>query len=699
MAKSGGGRVGSSWNNSYGLQFYWSCTQSIEGNYSDFTVDVYGSMLQYATISVGARADSYIEVGGNKETKNFPAVSKMDSPAKDVYLGTKTQRIYHNSDGTLSNVWLYAYWPIRATISGTYRADVQGGINTGEIDSIPRQANITGADNFNDEGNPTLTYNNSAGNSVTDLVAGIYNTAGSVAYAGYRAVNKTGTLSYTFSLTINERNALRNAMPNSNSMTVRFYLRTTIGGNVFYSYVDRTVTLTNGNPTFSNFTYKDTNSSTVAITGNDQALIKGYSTLQVAISSAQKMVANKGSTAKNYTMDIDSRTGSANYSTGDIAVNLGTILNEGTKRLNVRAYDSRNNSTLVYKDITVHNYNVPVINATITRLNGFENETTLKVNGTYSRLTIGGTDKNILNDLEYRYREVGGSWTSWTPLPKTVGSGTFTCPNVVLNLDNNKQFDFEIRAIDNLVTYVRSDLKVSVGIPPFFVSDNKKAIGVNCIPPDNAQPGDIYTNGVKLLSFFYPVGSIYLSVNNVNPSTYFGGTWVAWGAGRVPVGVASSGTFNTVEKTGGSETQALATDQLPSHNHGFTGNATGSTTQGGTVASTTPGATGSTTPGATGSAGSHVHRMLGYGATLGTGTVGWRFGSGGGSWATGIIESDGAHTHGSAAHNHSSAAHSHTFTGAAHTHTTSGSIANTGSGNAHNNLQPYITCYMWKRTA
>lgn len=30
-----------------------------------------------------------------------------------------------------------------------------------------------------------------------------------------------------------------------------------------------------------------------------------------------------------------------------------------------------------------------------------------------------------------------------------------------------------------------------------------------------------------------------------------------------------------------------------------------------------------------------------------------------------------------------------------HTHTP----ANTGEGQAHNNLQPYITCYMWKRVA
>ena len=48
-----------------------------------------------------------------------------------------------------------------------------------------------------------------------------------------------------------------------------------------------------------------------------------------------------------------------------------------------------------------------------------------------------------------------------------------------------------------------------------------------------------------------------MSVNSTNPGSLFGGTWTAWGQGRVPVGVSTSGTFNTVEKTGGSETHKL----------------------------------------------------------------------------------------------------------------------------------------------
>lgn len=59
-----------------------------------------------------------------------------------------------------------------------------------------------------------------------------------------------------------------------------------------------------------------------------------------------------------------------------------------------------------------------------------------------------------------------------------------------------------------------------------------------------------------------------MSVKNTNPSAYFGGTWVAWGTGRVPVGVNTNDTnFATVEKTGGTSTVTLTTAQIPSHTH------------------------------------------------------------------------------------------------------------------------------------
>ena len=65
---------------------------------------------------------------------------------------------------------------------------------------------------------------------------------------------------------------------------------------------------------------------------------------------------------------------------------------------------------------------------------------------------------------------------------------------------------------------------------------------------------------------YYPVGSIYISVINENPTKWFGGTWVSFGAGRVLVGVDTSQVeFNAVLKTGGSKATEKHTHRMDSY--------------------------------------------------------------------------------------------------------------------------------------
>ena len=65
---------------------------------------------------------------------------------------------------------------------------------------------------------------------------------------------------------------------------------------------------------------------------------------------------------------------------------------------------------------------------------------------------------------------------------------------------------------------------------------------------------DIGTNAIFLAS--HPIGSLFETTVSTNPGTLYGGTWAAWGGGRVPVGVnTADNDFNTVEKTGGKKTE------------------------------------------------------------------------------------------------------------------------------------------------
>ena len=81
--------------------------------------------------------------------------------------------------------------------------------------------------------------------------------------------------------------------------------------------------------------------------------------------------------------------------------------------------------------------------------------------------------------------------------------------------------------------------------------------------------GKLYNNDINVsitpldIYNFYPVGSIYLSVVNINPSTYFGGTWEAI-EGVFLLGCSSEYIAGT---TGGEATHKLTINEMPYHNH------------------------------------------------------------------------------------------------------------------------------------
>lgn len=62
----------------------------------------------------------------------------------------------------------------------------------------------------------------------------------------------------------------------------------------------------------------------------------------------------------------------------------------------------------------------------------------------------------------------------------------------------------------------------------------------------------------------YPIGSIYMSIQDTNPSVFFGGTWERIAKGKTLVGVDESDTdFNASSKTGGEKTHTLSSSELP----------------------------------------------------------------------------------------------------------------------------------------
>ena len=192
----------------------------------------------------------------------------------------------------------------------------------------------------------------------------------------------------------------------------------------------------------------------------------------------------------------------------------------------------------------------------------------------------------------------------------------------------------------------------------------------------------------KIVNMIYPIGSIFISVSNVNPSTYFTGTsWEAFGSGRTLVGVDTTDTdFDTVEETGGAKTVKLTSAQsgVPSHAHTYT--------------RPTVSSSGAVTNGITG--GSHSHNLQqGYAWLWGDAraTQSAQVSVQSGYWGNNALTNRGdlnSNVTASATHTHNLPNHTHTLTG--------GGVANntaSDASQAHTNLQPYITTYMWKRVS
>jgi hypothetical protein len=95
------------------------------------------------------------------------------------------------------------------------------------------------------------------------------------------------------------------------------------------------------------------------------------------------------------------------------------------------------------------------------------------------------------------------------------------------------------------------------------------AAGIAGAQGPQGDPGPAGADGV---TWQFPVGYILISTVNTNPSTFLGyGTWSAFGAGRVMVGLDSGQTeFDTVEETGGAKTHTLQTSEIPAHTHVIT---------------------------------------------------------------------------------------------------------------------------------
>ena len=154
----------------------------------------------------------------------------------------------------------------------------------------------------------------------------------------------------------------------------------------------------------------------------------------------------------------------------------------------------------------------------------------------------------------------------------------------------------------------------------------------------------------SIIDLIYPIGSIYISTNSINPSTIFGGSWEQ----IKDKFLLGAGDTYSVGNIGGESSHVLTTSEMPSHTHTWS-------------------QSNCTNPG------NHTH-VVGADKDGGAGSNRYTVHISNNNTASGQQYSPASGGAGG------------------HTHIISGSNSNTGSGSAHNNMPPYLVVSIWRRT-
>lgn len=434
----------------YTLQTLWTATQNIAGNYSDITATHRLVCASTYALYISSRTNTCTIDG---TTKNFTSPAINTGGGQTIALGTTTQRVYHNADGTKSFT-IKTIFNMQAEIAGVWVSSITA-TGTVTLDRIPRQATITNANNFNDEQNPSFSYSNAGGFSMTAYLQ----------YGSTQITRNVGTASsgtYTFELTEAERTALRNATPNSPTLSVIYGLKTTISGSVYTNTATRTMTIVNANPTAVTLSYSDTNSTTVAITGDNQRIIQNKSILTAIIGSS---TAKKGASISSYSTTINGVT-----VTGNGTKNMGIVNLSQNGTLTTTVTDSRGFKTSTSVTVTIDAWQNPTAMVTLYRVNNFETSSRLKVDGSFSSLN----NQNTLT-CEYATKRADQStYSNWTDIANMT--------LVSINLDNLYEWTVKVRIKDRLSDYIEYFATIGKGIPIMFVDTDKRSVGFNGFP-------------------------------------------------------------------------------------------------------------------------------------------------------------------------------------------------------------------------
>lgn len=626
---------------SYSTSFIgsWSLlSQNIAGNYS--VIRLYATFRYGGGSSVGSSYSTFQLNGTTVKTGSYRYNSG------DTQLGYTDITVYHNADGTFPtqtvSINVNSYHMKNKSASGT----ISG------VATIPRASSISVSASSVTMGNTlNISINRASGNFYHTLT--------------YKFGGATGTIgteistSKSWSVPLD----LANQIPNSTSGVGTIYCYTYNNGTHIGTYsVNFTATVpSNIVPSFNS----------LSIQRIDNTVPKDWG---LYVKTKSSCVANINGAKGSYGSSISaySITGGG-YSCSSDSLATGILNNAGTITFTAKVTDSRGRTATKTQSITVVDYSGPNIQSVISQRclkNG-----TINDDGTYAKCKAitsysNCNNQNTLTEKVYFKKSGTENWSSETPFTNEVVIGN-------AKIDVDYSYDIKYEVSDTFTTVIFMD-SISTAYSTVDYKKGGKGIAFGKVSEKDGFECAMDTEFTKKVNFqdevtingnpftalgAYPVGAIYISFDNTSPEKLFGGKWER----IVDHFLWCQDDNEDAGRTGGLSRVTLAQNEMPVHTHIQNEHNHSAWT---------------------GTSGNHNHsgRFLGFTSVTYAGGGGWQFGrriTGSDSYNNDFQNTydAGNHTHGVGIGN------------------TTAINNNTGGGESHENMPPWISVNAWKRIA
>lgn len=463
-------------------------SNAYEGRYISFVWSLTSQNIKANTSTIAWR----LEGDGEGEVSRYKAGNfKVVIDGTTVYSTSQDSRIWLY-DGTVVTSGNYTF-SHNASGNKSFTVSIQAGIYTYAVNctgsgsfSLPQISRVSAINSVigaNITDSLVVNYTEYVGSYTNNLLIKINN-------ATIQTINDY-TSGVSFTLNASALNSIYNATATSKTANLSFSLQTYDGSTLLGTSeaVNKALNINNSAPDIGGASYADIKAATVAITGNNQYIIRNNSTLQLTVTA---LSAINGATLKSLSVTGGGINQTITLSGTAIAsevLNLGSVNQSGNFTLTVTLTDSRDFTDVKAINILVYDWVQPTAVISAQRVDNFYSTTNVLVKATYT--SLGG---NNTIAITARYKKTSETTYSSTTLTDNVTSA--------ITLDNAFEWNLQIIVADRLGSNAYN-LIIGRGLPIFFVDKLLNSVGINCFPLQNDS---LEVNGLRVDDKIY-IGS------------------------------------------------------------------------------------------------------------------------------------------------------------------------------------------------